>query len=298
MRKYIYGPGVDQPISMIEVADSNATYYYHYDALGSVIVLSDEDGDTVQTYEYSVFGEVAVEDANHTNPYMFAGRRYDAEIGLYYNRARYYNPYTGRFLQTDPIGYGDEMNMYRYCLNNPLNGTDPLGLMTSLVGYPELVAGAVAKYGVATAIEGFGEAAVGSYLIQQVGISIAVTGMVVISLDPSDPCCPQHGKLKASDPNSNCPVCSPSNNSWEKIQDDKKLFRYWFKHKHPRSRVYNENEALEILRGYNNHLGGGNMRVDPPDEKGEWDWHFHDPERNVRISITEEAFDLLRKLGF
>ena len=128
LRKYIYGPGIDQPVSMIEVADNNAAYYYHYDALGSVIALSDSTGDTVQTYEYSVFGEPAVEDANHTNPYMFAGRRYDIEIGLYYNRARYYNPYTGRFLQTDPSGYSDGMNWYAYCGSNPLNCTDPTGL--------------------------------------------------------------------------------------------------------------------------------------------------------------------------
>ena len=71
--KYIYGPGIDQPVCMIEVADANAVYYYHFDALGSVVALSDAAGDTVQTYEYSVYGEVAVEDANHPNPYMFAG---------------------------------------------------------------------------------------------------------------------------------------------------------------------------------------------------------------------------------
>jgi len=57
---------------------------------------------------------------------MFAGRRFDIEIGLYYNRNRYYNPYTGRFLQTDPAG--DGMNLYAYCGNNSLNRVDPTGL--------------------------------------------------------------------------------------------------------------------------------------------------------------------------
>jgi RHS repeat-associated protein len=134
LRKYIYGPGIDQPVCMIEVADANAVYYYHFDALGSVVALSDAAGDTVQTYEYSVYGEVAVEDANHPNPYMFAGVRYDIEIGLYYNRARYYNPYTGRFLQTDPIA--DGMNLYAYCGNNSLNRVDPSGLYSVSVNIP------------------------------------------------------------------------------------------------------------------------------------------------------------------
>jgi len=50
-----------------------------------------------------------------------AGRRFDTDTGLYYYRARYYNPYIGRFLQTDPIGYGGGVNLYRYCRNNPRN---------------------------------------------------------------------------------------------------------------------------------------------------------------------------------
>jgi RHS repeat-associated protein len=59
---------------------------------------------------------------------MFTGRRFDYDTGLYYYRARYYNPYIGRFLQTDPIGYGAGMNWYAYCGNNPIGRTDASGL--------------------------------------------------------------------------------------------------------------------------------------------------------------------------
>jgi RHS repeat-associated protein len=127
-RKYIYGPGVDQPICMMEAtASPAATYYYHFDALGSVVALTNSSGNTVEVYEYSVFGQVGASDANHPNRFMFTGREFDKETGLYYYRARYYNPQIGRFLQTDPVGYGAGMNLYRYCRNNPLGLMDPSG---------------------------------------------------------------------------------------------------------------------------------------------------------------------------
>ncbi|MCL5282668.1 MAG: RHS repeat-associated core domain-containing protein [Planctomycetes bacterium] len=130
-RKYIYGPGVDEPISMIESAGSYAgTYYYHFDGLGNVVGLTNASGNTVEVYEYDVYGRLGASDASHPNRLLFTGREYDKETGLYYYRARYYNPQIGRFLQTDPAGYGDGMNWYIYCRNSPTFLLDPSGCIT------------------------------------------------------------------------------------------------------------------------------------------------------------------------
>jgi len=137
LRKYVHGARVDEPVCMIDVADSNAVYYYHFDGLGSVVALSDSNGDSCQSYEYTVYGQVAAEDPNHPNPYMFTGRQFDIETGLYYYRARYYNPHIGRFMQTDPVGYADGINWYLYCRNNPLLFIDPSGTTITITSTPE-----------------------------------------------------------------------------------------------------------------------------------------------------------------
>ena len=108
-----------------------------------MVALSDRDGRTVEVYRYDVFGRTAVYDGAGRrrraasavgNPYFFTGRRLDEETrtagfnGLYYFRARVYHPELGRFLQTDPLGYIDSMNLYQYGLNNPLYWSDPYGL--------------------------------------------------------------------------------------------------------------------------------------------------------------------------
>ena len=144
LRKFIYGPGIDEPIMMID-ASTSSRYYYHYDGLGSVVALSNNDGEIVETYSYDVFGTAIIRDASGSvisvssvaNSYMFTGREYDSETGNYCYRARYYKPSIGRFLQTDPIGYKDSTNLYQYCMNNPVDLLDPYGLSVGAPGMAE-----------------------------------------------------------------------------------------------------------------------------------------------------------------
>ena len=106
---------------------SEVKYYYHFDGLSSVVALSNVNNQVVENYTYDVFGSPSAT-SSIGNRFMFTGREYDTETGLYYYRARYYNPEIGRFLQTDPLGYLANMNRYVYVDNNPVNWLDPYGL--------------------------------------------------------------------------------------------------------------------------------------------------------------------------
>jgi RHS repeat-associated protein len=131
--EYVYGNGIDEILLQYSGSEK---FYYHQNSLGSVIAISDKNGNVVRQFKYDPYGQIKAYDENDIfiedafqwqNYFLFTGREYDPETGLYYYRARYYNPNIGRFMSRDPLGYADGLNLYTYVQNNPVNLKDPLG---------------------------------------------------------------------------------------------------------------------------------------------------------------------------
>ncbi len=115
-------PDLDQPLVR------GGSEFYLSDALGSIIGLTDIDGLLRTRYGYEPFGAPTPEGTSSENRFEFSAREWDAPVGLYYYRARYYSPFLHRFITEDPLGGGSSGNSYAYADNNPVSRTDPLGL--------------------------------------------------------------------------------------------------------------------------------------------------------------------------
>lgn len=103
-------------------------FYYQLDHLGTPQELTDFSGEIMWSAKYRAYGNLAVLDVSEIdNPLRFQGQYFDAETGLHYNRHRYYNPSTGRFLTPDPVKLVGGLNSYQY-VPNPTGWIDPLGL--------------------------------------------------------------------------------------------------------------------------------------------------------------------------
>jgi len=108
---------------------STTTSFYHHDALGSTLALTDSGENVTDTYRYYAFGETLTSSGATVNNFRFVGNLgyyNEAALALQYLRARYYQPSTGRFVSVDPIR--DGLNWYVYVANNPTNSVDPSGL--------------------------------------------------------------------------------------------------------------------------------------------------------------------------
>jgi RHS repeat-associated protein len=117
-------------MAMVEV-NSGDMYFYHNNYLGTPIMMTDDTGTVVWEGDYRPFGEASVNPKSSVvSNFRFAGQYFDEETGLHYNYFRFYDPKTGRYLTPDPIGLKGGINLYSYAGNNPINLTDPLGLLT------------------------------------------------------------------------------------------------------------------------------------------------------------------------
>jgi RHS repeat-associated protein len=136
--RYAQTENIDESLAMLR---SSTTSYYQADGLGSVTSLSNSAGALGQTYSFDSFGKQTASAGSLVNPFQYTGRELDSETGLYYYRARYYDPQAGRFLGEDPIRwFSGAANFYGYVHNDPVDLIDPLGLRATKAATADCIA--------------------------------------------------------------------------------------------------------------------------------------------------------------
>ncbi|MCG5510084.1 RHS repeat-associated core domain-containing protein [Ectothiorhodospira lacustris] len=128
LRRYVHGPGIDEPLVWYEGTTTTNKRWLYADHLGSIVGQANAAGNSMAIYSYGPYGEPNVTTGVR---FRYTGQQYLGGLNLYYYKARFYSPALGRFLQTDPIGTRDDLNLYAYVGNNPVNFSDPTGLASA-----------------------------------------------------------------------------------------------------------------------------------------------------------------------
>jgi RHS repeat-associated protein len=124
--RYLSSDEVDEPL---EESTSGAAGFFEEDGLGSISSLTNSSASVLNSYTYDSLGNLMHSSGSASNPFGYTGREFDPETGLYYYRARYYDPSSGRFTSEDPLLFGGGgSNFYSYVENEPVDETDPFGM--------------------------------------------------------------------------------------------------------------------------------------------------------------------------